>query len=120
MFFSYLIIGLGGALGAMYRSWLCTLLPTTIFSIPAPILCINILGCFIMGFLHTIIPCNQSLRYFLLTGFLGGFTTFSSFTLEYGTLWNAQEYYSAAIYTILSVSLSLIFFFIGSKLAHFF
>ena len=124
MFLIALLVGIGGAIGTLYRYWLTLHLPATIFSIPAPILCINILGCFFMGFLHLVLstytPSNQYLKPLLLTGFLGGFTTFSSFALEYGMLWTNQQYYLASVYTMLTVFVSLISFFIGAKIASLF
>lgn len=117
----YIATGLGGALGSIARLLLGKLLlPTAIYSIPFPILFVNIFGCFIMGILTEIMALYWSpsdhTKYFLISGFLGGFTTFSAFSLEFGLLFEKNELLLAFIYIILSVFLSLAFFFIGIKI----
>lgn len=77
---------LGGGLGALCRylvSRLCTNLGIY-FSLNGTIL-VNLVGCFLIGFLFTFLKNNNysSVVYaFFITGFLGGFTTFSTFSLE--------------------------------------
>jgi len=56
------------------------------------------------------------MRHFLSQGFLGGFTTFSAFALEFGLLYEKGNYWTACIYAILSIMLSLGAFFAGMKL----
>jgi CrcB protein len=51
MHFSYLFVGLGGALGAIARVALTRMLPHFFFGIPIAIMCVNILGCFALGLL---------------------------------------------------------------------
>lgn len=121
MILSYLAIGLGGALGSITRAMLAKIFPTTFFNIPIPILIVNILGCFLIGlltkFFSEVSADGQMLKLFLTTGFLGGFTTFSTFALEFGLLFEKNLYFPAIIYMIASVSLSLIAFFIGLRIA---
>jgi len=116
-----MVIGLGGALGAITRVALGKLLPVSIMGIPFQILFVNILGCFVMGLLTEIMllrwPVTDNLRSFWISGVLGGFTTFSSFALEFGLLLKKNEIISAMIYATLSFAVSIIFFFIGIKLA---
>jgi CrcB protein len=121
MLWHYLLIGLGGAFGAMARVALGKILPTAMFNIPTFILFINIIGCFIMGFVTEILSSHGSIstvniRYFLVSGLLGGFTTFSAFAFEFALLYEKSEYLLAIIYTALSVSLSLAAFFVGLKI----
>ena len=77
-------------------------LVTSIYGISIPIIFVNILGCFIMGIVTailTILP--ENLRLFLIPGFLGGFTTFSSFALEFGLLYEKDlSYYSVFCFGI--------------------
>ncbi len=117
---SYLWVGLGGGLGAILRVALSTILPSFILSIPLKILCVNILGCFALGLLTEIMAvywnAPQSIRYFLVPGLLGGFTTFSAFSLEFGLLYKEGYSTTALIYAALSVVLSLGFFFVGLKI----
>lgn len=116
----YLFVGLGGAIGAIARVVLCRILPPFVASVPIKILCVNVIGCFAMGMLTEMIALHWNapinLRHFLVQGFLGGFTTFSAFSLEFGLLYQKGFYTSAAIYVALSVILSIVFFFLGLKM----
>ena len=117
---NYLLIGLGGALGAIARVGVGRLFPVTLVgSIPLQMLAVNVIGCFMMGLLSAWLEYHNgslALRYFLVSGFLGGFTTFSAFALEGMLLMQKQQYGPAAAYIVLTVLLCLAFFFIGSKL----
>ena len=120
MLVHYLVIGLGGALGAITRVLLASAFPVIIFRhIPLQILAINVLGCLAMGILTGLMTfyCQPSLtvKSFLTTGFLGGFTTFSAFALDFGLLIERGLTFYALLYVILSVGLSLSFFFVGLK-----
>lgn len=61
---------------------------------------------------------SDDVRYFLISGFLGGFTTFSAFSLDFGFLVQKQAYMTAILYVMGSVGLSFIFFFVGMALLH--
>ena len=119
----YLFIGLGGALGAVSRVALSRFLPSFIFSIPSTILCINVLGCFVLGMITEIMAMhwNASIntRHFLIQGLLGGFTTFSAFSMEFGVLYKEGFHALALIYAFTSVFVSLLFFFCGLKIIRF-
>lgn len=116
--------GLGGALGAIARVALGKAWSITLLGVPCYILFVNILGCFIIGLLSELMSlywtASDNTRYFLISGFLGGFTTFSSFALEFGLLFEKQEYRAAMLYAISSVVLGIIAFFIGAKIIRFF
>jgi fluoride exporter len=106
-----LCVALGGALGALARygvsAWLTT--PTNHF--PWVTFLINTLGSFLMGVLFVLILEKARLpvefRPLLMTGLLGGFTTFSTFSLEAVSLLHEGYYLTALIYVLLSVILCL-------------
>jgi len=116
----YIVVGLGGALGSIFRVALSTILPSSVMGIPLQIMMINLLGCFTIGILSELINLHWSaadnIKYFLIPGFLGGFTTFSSFALEFGSLFEKDKFMLAFTYVILSVVLGLSMFFVGVKL----
>ncbi len=113
----YLLVALGGALGAVTRLGLGRLIPDTLWHIPFPILLINVLGCFLMGIISALMTfygsTSDHLRTFLMPGFLGGFTTFSAFALDVGLLWERGEMGHAFLYAGASLVLSLTAFFLG-------
>ena len=121
---TYLLVGLGGAAGAVSRVALSRILPSFVLGMPVKILSVNILGCFLLGLLTGIMSFywNESInmRHFLVQGFLGGFTTFSAFALEFGLLHEKGANITAIVYVTLSVVLSLTFFFIGLKIIRIF
>lgn len=125
MWSHYVAVGVGGALGSMMRLFLSRLLPDTLFTyLPFPILCVNVLGCFVMGALTEWLSVyylqTPTLKMFLTTGFLGGFTTFSAFSLEFGLLCQKNFYGWALCYMASSVVASVIAFWIGLRLVRVF
>ncbi|WP_375691620.1 fluoride efflux transporter FluC [Pseudooceanicola sp. LIPI14-2-Ac024] len=84
-------VALGGAIGASLRYLVGVAVTRTVglSGFPTGVLLANILGCGLMGILVVLIGYKgwAHLNPFLLTGVLGGFTTFSSFSLEAFTLW---------------------------------
>jgi fluoride exporter len=78
---------------------------------PFGILLINLVGCFAMGMLAGWFALRgevgPSFRLFMITGVLGGFTTFSAFALDSATLWERGAYGGALAYVVLSVGGSL-------------
>jgi len=121
---SYVYVGLGGALGAMARVALTSVLPPSAFHMPIKIMIVNILGCFILGTIVEIFALYahmpQGVQHFLVQGLLGGFTTFSAFALEFGLLFEKNSYVLACSYVVLSVVLSILFFFMGMRIPRIF
>ncbi len=110
-------VALGGALGAVFRFLVGTALQREGF--PVAVLTVNVLGSFAMG-LAVVLLVRAGLGHwqpFLLTGVLGGFTTFSAFSLETMTLIGRGASGQALGYVILSVGLSLLALIAGSYLA---
>ncbi|WP_010300378.1 fluoride efflux transporter FluC [Candidatus Odyssella thessalonicensis] len=110
----YFLVGIGGACGAILRAFLADMLPATLGGIPLPILVINIIGCSLMGlvagFMFSIIPISDLNRYFWVTGFLGGFTTFSAFAFDFGVLVEKEHITASIIYVISTIFCSLLGF----------
>ncbi len=107
MTFSLLSVALGGAIGASSRFLLGSVLARDGF--PVAILTVNVLGSFAMGIAVVLLGRAGLTQWqpFLLTGVLGGFTTFSAFSLETVMLAERGAPVQAAIYVSLSVGLSL-------------
>ena len=117
----YILIAFGGSLGSLARYYLSnSLLKNFIFfDVPVAILAVNILGSFVFGIIMGIIENNlisESIKNFLLFGFLAAFTTFSTFAWEAITLIHSEMYIKLIMYCLLSVSLSVIFCLIGYHL----
>jgi fluoride exporter len=89
-------VGAGAAIGAWMRWWLSVMLNPLFPTVPLGTLCANLVGGLLMGFAMEIINrhSNLSLEMQLLatTGFLGGLTTFSTFSAEIVTLLLRKEY----------------------------
>ena len=117
----YLIVFAGAGIGGAARHGV-NLAAARMFGLGFPLgtLIVNVLGSFLMGFLagyfayRTGLP--QHLRLFLTTGILGGFTTFSAFSLDAALLMERNAYWSAAVYILGSVILSLVGLFVGLSL----
>lgn len=117
----YLIVFLGGGLGAMLRHGInvgSARLFGTAF--PYGTLGINITGSIVMGLAAGYFAfkggASQHWRLFLTTGVLGGYTTFSAFSLDAVLLWERNEVWGAALYVGASVALSILGLFAGLML----
>lgn len=100
----FLWIGLGGAIGSIFRYTL-SLLPIK-SSFPILTLITNLLGAFIIGVVVGLFEkqyLSSQIHLFLKTGLCGGFTTFSTFSLETLTLLENDMIFIAIIYALISV-----------------
>jgi CrcB protein len=113
-----LAVFVGGGLGSLGRYWLAGWIGQTASGpFPWPVFAINILGSFAMGVIVELAALRLSLtpelRAFLTVGVLGGFTTFSSFSLDAVLLLQKGELASAFAYMAGSVVLSVAALFAG-------
>lgn len=114
----YVLVFLGGGIGAAARHGVNRLLGQAAGGFPVWTFVINIAGCFIMGVLAGLFAqrgeiAGQNLRLFLTTGILGGFTTFSAFSLDAALLWEKHDLTGFAAYTFGTVLLCLVGVFAG-------
>ena len=115
---AYLIVFLGAGIGGALRHGVnltaARLLGT---SFPYGTLTVNVVGSLAMALIAEFFALrsgmSQEWRLFLTTGILGGFTTFSSFSLDAMTLWERGETLSAALYVLASLVLSFGAFLFG-------
>lgn len=116
-----LLVALGGGLGASAR-YLTELAALRIAgsNFPWGTLAVNIIGSFLMGLLIAGLArrsgTSMELRSFLATGFLGGFTTFSAFSLDFALMWERGDQWHGAFYLGSSVLLSIAALFSGLAL----
>lgn len=117
----YLIVFLGAGVGGVFRHSVNVGAARVLgFGFPYGTLTVNILGSILMGLLAELFVIRsglpQELRLFLTTGVLGGFTTFSTFSLDAATLWERGQWGIAAGYVVLSLVLSVAGLFAGLML----
>ena len=106
------LIALGGAIGSVLRYLL-------VGAIGAPwgVAAVNVLGSFAIGVLFVLLDTRTGWQLFLMTGLLGGFTTFSAFSLDTLKLVEQGQSLQAGLYVLLSVALSLIAVALGVALS---
>ena len=114
----FLAVALGGAVGASARYlFAAQALRLMGPNFPWGTLGVNIIGSFIMGALVELMALRWSvspeMRVFLITGVLGGFTTFSAFSLDVANLLERKASFLAALYALGSVGGSVLGLFLG-------
>ena len=107
-----LLVGFGGAIGSIFRylsHWLTSKYFQSTF--PLSTFLVNILGSLLIGlfigYLGKYFPENHPLKFLLIVGFCGGFTTFSSFALENYNLLQGNQQIIAYLYIIASIILTI-------------
>ena len=114
-----LIVGLGGAVGAVMR-YLIGLLPFTPDNgFPIKTFIINVVGAFVIGIVAALAAknaMNPKLVLFLKVGICGGFTTFSSFALETDQLLMKGQSLTAVLYVLLSIFAGVMAVFLADKI----
>lgn len=106
-------VGFGGFIGSILRYSLYILTSNILgYSSPVVTLFVNIIGCFLMGaayqLLNGYLVISENLRLFITIGLLGGFTTFSAFSIDALILYQNSGKILAIAYVVLSIVLSLL------------
>lgn len=122
LFTGYAVVFFGAGIGGMLRHAVNQVARHGIGSGAAvPTLLVNVVGSLAIGALAGYLAvrghASQGFQLFLATGLLGGFTTFSAFSLEAALLWQRGQVLSFVLYTLGSVTLSITAAFVGLGLA---
>ncbi len=120
-----LLVAIGGALGSLVRYLSSELIlqmvkfnDSSLAKFPWATFFVNVAGSLIAGILYFFVIKNfdnfdPRLKNFLFVGFLGGFTTFSAFSLDFFRLATAGQYSQALLYALTSVTISILALFFG-------
>jgi CrcB protein len=119
--YGYLFVFIGAGLGGALRHS-ANLAASRLFGpdLPLGTLVVNVLGSLSVGCIAGYFAVrghgSQPVQLFLTTGILGGFTTFSAFSLEAALLWERGQMVSCAVFVLVSVMLSIVAVFAGLAL----
>jgi len=124
MFQSSLWIALGGAIGSLGRYWLAEAFAAWLGTgFPWGTVIVNISGCFVIGFFGTLtgpdgrILVSTTARQFVMIGLCGGYTTFSSFSLQTLNMLQKGDWSQAGLHVAASVILCLLAVWLGAAAA---
>ncbi len=106
-------VGFGGFIGSILRYSLYILTSNILgYTSPVATIFVNIIGCFLIGFAYqlfsTQLVISENLRLFIMIGLLGGFTTFSAFSIDAFQLYQNSGKILAIAYVVVSIILSLL------------
>ncbi len=116
-----LLVGLGSGLGGMLRYWLSGLVASRVGeTFPWGTVAVNVLGSLLIGLIAGLTDSQRwagspEIRQFLMLGVLGGFTTYSSFSLQTLRLLQDGEWWPAVGYVVGTTLLCLLFVVVGYK-----
>lgn len=108
----YLMVAIGGSLGSLARFWVGSALASRMGTkFPYGTFIVNITACFILGFSIVFLgkrtELNPSLRYFIPIGFVGAYSTFSTFEWDTFSTLQLGAFLTAGLYVALSIVLGL-------------
>ncbi len=110
------LIGIGGFIGSILRYFISLLVQLRFLHLfPFGTLAVNIIGCLFIGILYGVTKngLNQDWRVFLITGLLGGFSTFSAFSIETVNMFQAGQNLYAILYVLISIIICLAATYVG-------
>ena len=120
----YLLVALFGAAGSVLRYSLYLITPRFFYlNFPVSTVLVNLLGSFFIGVCVSLFDksiITENIRIFIAIGLLGGFTTFSTFSMDLFNLLNKSLYIEMISYLVLSVFGGVLLFLAGYKIVSFF
>ena len=120
----YLLVALFGAAGSVLRYSLYLIIPRFFYlNFPVSTVLVNLLGSFFIGVCISLSDksiITENIRIYIAIGLLGGFTTFSTFSMDLFNLLNKSLYVEMISYLVLSVFGGVLLFFAGYKITSFF
>jgi CrcB protein len=120
----YLLVALFGAAGSVLRYSLYLITPRFFYlNFPVSTVLVNLLGSFFIGVCISLFDksiITENIRIYITIGLLGGFTTFSTFSMDLFNLLNKSLYVEMISYLVLSVFGGVFLFFAGYKITSFF
>ena len=120
----YLLVALFGAAGSVLRYSLYLITPRFFYlNFPVSTVIVNLLGSFFIGVCISLFEksiITENIRIYIAIGLLGGFTTFSTFSMDLFNLLNKSLYLEMISYLVLSVFGGVLLFFAGYKITSFF
>ena len=113
-----MLVASGGALGAILRYLFTNISKSLFASSIYGTISVNIVGCFLIGYFITSNVVNNLsedfIKYFIIIGLLGSFTTFSAFSYEVVDLINSKKYITSITYIFISIIICIISAYLGT------
>jgi len=111
---SWVWVCIGGGVGATLRWWMSSEITSTSF--PYGTLAVNLVGCLLIGVASAMLVSQPKMALLVITGFLGGFTTFSSFGIDAMHLLQAASYKQFLSYVLASNVFGILLVIVGHKI----